>query len=1129
MSTDRTPSSLFGRFILSLLFVPLALFLVFSSRPAEAAGLEIVYGNKGIQTLKYNGVTVVNGDGLQIWKIKFYDAKAMSSSNPQGVTTGWGETNNGVTMDFANNILTYNFSWGTVKNKYTQTGDTLKIETTVSNNANSPVTVAGLNIILFQINFPTLPANFQNSHFPQLAYNVNGPGVISADFGSGQVVMAQENPTIPLTSGFNSTGTNKYLAVLASTALDGQAVFAPQNDDPVAPGELRTYTNSFRFVPSGTPVANVAGDVYQNFRNAYPFQINWSDHRAIGALFLSSSAPGDPRVKAGFPTNPRRYFNDAGINIYTTAGLQTFQSGILSYAQNSVNIIKDVGGQGMITWDIEGQEYPHANSYICQPDMLDRVAPEMNSIVNVPGSVYNGMKLADAYFKTFKDAGLKIGVCIRPQQFTLHADGTADQVYVDKSAVADLLTRKIRYAKDRWNIDMVYIDTAVDINGGTYEAASFKKVLDAFPGMLLMPEQETVKHYAYTMPWSQFNAGERVRTEDSVRAVYPQAYSAIYVPDSNVDAFYSQLVQGVKNGDILFFRGWFNDSFFNNKVKQIYRDAGVYVPPPTPTLIPTPTPTPSPVPIPTPVPNVTCAAPATNAFTGCYYDNKDFTTAKVSRIEPAINFDWGTGSPDSSMSSETFSARWEGNFNFDQGDHTFILTADDGVRLYIDNQLVINQWKDQPPTTYTVVRNMSAGNHLIKVEYYENFVGAVAKLWWVKNATPTPTPTAAPSPVPTPTPVPNVTCAAPATGSFTGCYYDNKDFTNLKVSRTDPSVNFDWGTGSPDSMVNSETFSAKWEGNLNFDQGDYTFTVTADDGIRLYVDNQLLIDQWKDQPPTTYTAVKAMTSGNHLIKVEYYENSIGAVAKLSWVKNATPAPTSTPTPSPTPTLTPPPAPAPTPDSQVSCATPSTNAFTGCYYNYRDMSKAPALKKVDSQINFDWVYDSPSTSIVADNFMVHWIGNFTFEEGNYTFNMATDDGSKLFVDGVLILNTYGEHPANPYTVSKNMTAGVHTITLEYTEFSGRASANLNWVKGEVQGAVTGRLTQNLSRGLGYESTEVMILQQFLYDRGYLREVRTGYFGNLTEAAVKQFQTDNGIETTGTVGPLTRKAINEQMGI
>jgi chitodextrinase len=133
------------------------------------------------------------------------------------------------------------------------------------------------------------------------------------------------------------------------------------------------------------------------------------------------------------------------------------------------------------------------------------------------------------------------------------------------------------------------------------------------------------------------------------------------------------------------------------------------------------------------------------------------------------------------------------------------------------------------------------------------------------------------------TAAPSLTCPTTIpSNAFQACYYDNSDFTSLKAMRVDKAINFDWGTGSPDPAIAADTFSATWRGNFSFEAGSYEFTVTADDGIRVYVGNQLVIDQWKVQAPTTYKATRAMSAGVHTIRVEYFENTGGALARLSW-------------------------------------------------------------------------------------------------------------------------------------------------------------------------------------------------------------------------------------------------------
>ena len=94
----------------------------------------------------------------------------------------------------------------------------------------------------------------------------------------------------------------------------------------------------------------------------------------------------------------------------------------------------------------------------------------------------------------------------------------------------------------------------------------------------------------------------------------------------------------------------------------------------------------------------------------------------------------------------------------------------------------------------------------------------------------------------------------PPAGSGTGLlaqYFNDAGsgvyFTALALTRTDPTVDFDWADGAPDPQVQADNFSVRWSGQLMAPvTGSYTFTTTSDDGVRLYVNGQLVIDNWTD-------------------------------------------------------------------------------------------------------------------------------------------------------------------------------------------------------------------------------------------------------------------------------------------
>jgi hypothetical protein len=124
------------------------------------------------------------------------------------------------------------------------------------------------------------------------------------------------------------------------------------------------------------------------------------------------------------------------------------------------------------------------------------------------------------------------------------------------------------------------------------------------------------------------------------------------------------------------------------------------------------------------------------------------------------------------------------------------------------------------------------------------------------------------------------------TNAFKGDYFSDPNLTTLATSRTDAAVNFLWDAASPAAGVPADHFSARWEGNWTFvTSGNYRFYVTADDGARLWVDGNQLINQWRDESETSYTADVTLSSGTHNIKMEYYDNYGDATAILSWTLN----------------------------------------------------------------------------------------------------------------------------------------------------------------------------------------------------------------------------------------------------
>lgn len=148
------------------------------------------------------------------------------------------------------------------------------------------------------------------------------------------------------------------------------------------------------------------------------------------------------------------------------------------------------------------------------------------------------------------------------------------------------------------------------------------------------------------------------------------------------------------------------------------------------------------------------------------------------------------------------------------------------------------------------------------------------------SATPAPTPTPTPAPTPTPTPTP-----VPAFNGLIGQYYNHLNFRGNFLTRVDLNLDFNWDQGSPSPLIAPDTFSVRWTGFVVPAYSEnYTFYTNSDDGVRVWVNNKLVINRWVDQAPTEVasTPITLKAGQKYPIKVEYFENQGGAVVQLIW-------------------------------------------------------------------------------------------------------------------------------------------------------------------------------------------------------------------------------------------------------
>ena len=405
----------------------------------------------------------------------------------------------------------------------------------------------------------------------------------------------------------------------------------------------------------------------------------------------------------------------------------------------------------------------------------------------------------------------------------------------------------------------------------------------------------------------------------------------------------------------------------------------IRVPAPTATAtLVRPMATPTRTPIVTPTPTV-------SNWRGEYFSNTILSgTPFLVREDAAIDFNWGTGAPASGMPADNFSARWTRTLSLPAGTYRFFARSDDGVRVWLNNALIIDEWHEARDATYTIDRVLNAGNHTLRVEYYENRGEAHILFWWERlNQFP----------------------------QWQAEYFNNISWSGTPaLTRNDSAITFEWGFGPPAPGLAADNFSVRWTRNHYFAEGAYRFRAVVDDGIRIYVDNRLVIDDLRDGARREVSGTINLADGFHQVRVLYYERTGEAVAQVWW-ENVT----------------------------------TYTDWKGEYWTNPNLTGQPALVRNDQTLDFNWGSGSPAPVIPNENFSARWTRTVTLDTAVYRFRILVDDGARLWLDNQLIINDWRDGALRELTVDYPVTAGKRSLRLEYYERTGEARIRLTWEK------------------------------------------------------------------------------------
>jgi len=395
----------------------------------------------------------------------------------------------------------------------------------------------------------------------------------------------------------------------------------------------------------------------------------------------------------------------------------------------------------------------------------------------------------------------------------------------------------------------------------------------------------------------------------------------------------------------------------------------------------------------------------------------------------------------------------------ESGIYTFYLNSDDGSRLTIGNQVVINHdglhvFEGEK----TGAKFLNAGPNPIKIEYFEKSGGDGLLLSWsgpdlerrpvtrgdlgsevVAELAPA---------VPLPEPVSPLPVGKVEYSYYQGNWSKIPTFDSLPVVKTGRLDNISLLPRLQDNF-----YGFRFDVRISVETpGAYTFFTTSDDGSRLYVDGELVVNNDGLHGPIEESGLITLTTGEHDVRVEYFDKSGGDSLQVLW---SGPGIAKAPLPQ---SVFVERTAEPEPEPVVAAVNPVTlpvdqlqyEVFDGVFTQLSNINGlAPDQTGATDTFSID-VADG------LDSYGIHFSGKLQIDVADlYTFSLASDDGSRLFIDGNLIVDNDLRHRVVEKQNTVLLSEGLHNIVVEYFEWGGVASLDVLWARpGQAETPIPG---------------------------------------------------------------------------
>ena len=376
-----------------------------------------------------------------------------------------------------------------------------------------------------------------------------------------------------------------------------------------------------------------------------------------------------------------------------------------------------------------------------------------------------------------------------------------------------------------------------------------------------------------------------------------------------------------------------------------------------------------------------------NRWYGMAFSNPDFTgrTALLGYQPqiPELNFDWGWGSPASNIPSDNFSTIFQRKIHLDEGIYNLRVWANDGVQVYVNGDLVIDEWdNNQGLRFFGKPIYLKSGTHKIMIKHKE-LVGVAQLRFEIDDLL--------------------------RDNRWYGMAFSNPDFTGetalLGYQPQIPDLDFNWGQGSPAENIPSDNFSTIFQRKLQVKEGVYTLKIRANDGVQVYVDGELLIDQWNNRGSNTFESQTYLSSGIHNILIKHKDIDGDSEIKFDIEEFE-----------------------------------SKDKWYGVAYSNPDLTgKKVVLQGNELEnlgLHFNWGWNSPAPDIPKDNFSTLFYRDIEFEEGVYNLRVWANDGVQVFVDGELVIDEWDNNQGLRFFGKPiYLKSGTHRILIKHKELVG----------------------------------------------------------------------------------------------